>query len=404
MIMPVKKQSLMKNKWISRIKLKYLILLAVVLFFVVLELSWLFIVLIIIMLLYVGINYLISLIRHGFLKKVFKGIFSFLMMIIIAISIRVFSADIYLIPSSSMENTLYINDVVIVNKLKYGPSLPRSPYEIPWVNLFYYLKDNSKRAVQRKIWNPKRLAGLTSIKQDDVVVFKKNDDGYFLVKRCVAVAGDSFKIVNSKIYTNNNLFPTPKGVVASYTFKLKNPIAFYKVVDSFNIKTDFYSKDDSDNWKMAALSSLEAKELNRSNCIDSLHIVLAEFPIKSKMFPWYYDKKWTLDDYGTIIIPKEGMQIQLTEETFNLYRFIMEEYENINITKKGNIFLVNGNIISTYTFEKNYYFMMGDNRNDSYDSRYFGFIPEDKIVGKVSTILFSYKDGFFQWNRFFKKI
>lgn len=394
----------MRNKWINRIKRKYLILIIVLLFFVILGLCWLSIVILTVSLLYIGSNYLIALIRYSFLKKLCNGIFSFLMIIITAISIRVFTADIYLIPSSSMENTLYINDVVLVNKLKYGPNLPQSPYEIPWVNLYYYLKDNSKEAVQKRVWKAKRFSGLSNIKQGDVVVFKRVGNNNFLVKRCVAVPGDRFKIVNAKIYTNSNLFHTPKSIIGRYEFKLNNPIAFYKAVDSFNIKTHFYSKRNDDNWKMAELSFLEAEELKRLNYIDSLHIVLAVLPIRSNMFPWYYDKKWSLDNYGSITIPKDGMKIQLTEDTFNLYKFIIKNYENVNIIKKDNVFLVNDKSINTYVFKKNYYFMMGDNRYDSCDSRYFGFIPEEKIIGKVSNILFSYKDDCFQWNRFFKEI
>lgn len=402
--MPVKKQSLMKHEWVYSIKKRNLILIAVLLFFTLLGIWWLSIVILVVSLLYIGINYLISLIQFNFLKKLCNGVFSFLMIISIAISIRVFTADIYLIPSSSMKNTLYINDVVLVNKLKYGPSLPQSPYEIPWINIFYYLKDNTKETTQKKVWKPKRLFGSSGIKQGDVVVFKRDDNSDFLVKRCVAVPGDRFKIVNSKIYTNSKLFYSPKGILGRYTFIIKNSAAFYKAVDSFNIKTSFYSKDNKDNWKMADLSFLEAEELKHSNCIDSLHIKLANVPIKSKMFPWYQDKKWTLDNYGTIIIPKEGMQIQLTEDTFNLYQFILKNYEKVNIMKRNDVFLVNGKIISAYTFKKNYYYMMGDNRNDSWDSRYFGFISEEKIVGKASTILFSFKDGSFQWDRFFKEI
>lgn len=394
----------MKYKWIDRIKTKHLILIAILILFAILGLSWLSIFILTVSLLYIGINYLISLVKYSFLKNLCNSIFSFLMIIIIAISIRIFLADIYLIPSSSMENTLYINDVVFVNKLKYGPNLPRSPYEIPWVNLFYYLKDNSKETVQKKIWSQKRLSGTSSMKQGDLVVFKRMDNNDFLVKRCVAGPGDSFKIVNSKIYTNNKLFYTPKGVLSRYTFKLKSPIAFKKAMDSLYIKTHVYSKHNDDDWKTAKLSSLEAEELKHSNSIDSLHIMLADSPIKSKMFPWYQNKKWTLDNYGTIIIPKNGMQIQLTYDAFNLYKFIIKSYENVDIIKRDNIFLVKGKIISTYTFKKNYYFMMGDNRNDSRDSRYFGFIPEEKIVGKVSNILFSFKDNHFQWDRVFKEI
>lgn len=394
----------MKNKWNSRIENKHLILVAILIFFAILGLYWLSITVIVVSLLYCGINNLISLIKYSFLKKLCNSIFSFLMIVIIGISIRIFTADMYLIPSSSMENTLYINDVVLVNKLKYGPSLPESPYEIPWVNILYYLNDNSKETITKKVWNPKRLPGSSSIKQGDIVIFKRNDSSDFLAKRCVAVAGDNFKIVNAKIYTNNNLFPETKNTISRYVFKLKSPITFFKAIDSLNIKTLFYSNKDDDNWKMADLSSLEAAELKDSNSVDSLDIMLAVLPIKCKMFPWYKNKKWTLDNYGTIIIPKDGMQIQLTEDTFNLYKFIIKNYENANIIEKENMFLVNGKITSTYTFKKNYYFMMGDNRNDSRDSRYFGFIPEEKIIGKVSCVLFSYKDDHFQWSRFFKGI
>lgn len=394
----------MRNKLIDGVKMKYLILITILLFIAFLGLYWLSLFIATLLVLYIVINYFILKIQYDFLKKLCDGVFSFLMIIIVAISIRVFIADIYLIPSSSMENTLYIKDVVFVNKLKYGPNLPQSPYEIPWVNLFYYLKDNSKESVQKKVWKTQRLPGSSKITQGDIVVFKRMDTSDFMVKRCVAVAGDNFKIVNAQIFTNNNLFHTPRGILGNYTFKLKNQTAFYKVIDSFKIKTNFYSKEGKENWKTASLSSLEAEELKHSGYIDSLHIVLAEFPIKSKMFPWYKDEKWTLDNYGTIIIPKKGMQIQLTDDTFNLYKFVIKEYENINITKNETVFLINNKISSTYIFKKNYYFMMGDNRNDSRDSRYFGFIPEEKIIGKVSNILFSYKDDYFQWNRLFKEI
>ncbi|MCB4807943.1 S26 family signal peptidase [Tamlana sp. 62-3] len=144
------------KKYSKHIKKKYLIL---VLLFVVLTIYgvfWLGGTILIIALLYLSINYLLSLIKNIFIKKLCKGIFSFLIFLFVAIGIRVFVVDIYLIPSSSMENTLYPKDVILVNKLKYGPNLPKSPYEIPWVNLYYLLQDNSKEAVTKRIWPVKR--------------------------------------------------------------------------------------------------------------------------------------------------------------------------------------------------------------------------------------------------------
>lgn len=400
----------MKNKGINvfslikniKKRLWALVLILAVLFF--LRLCWFAIFIFTVVFLYWGINYLLTSIKYNFLKKTCKSLFSFLMILVIAISIRVFVADIYLIPSSSMTNTLYPNDVILVNKLKYGPNLPQSPYEIPWVNIYYYLKDSSKEAIHKKKWQSKRLSGISNIKQGDIVVFKRRDEGTLMVKRCVAIAGDSFKIVNSHIYTNNKLYPTPEHIRNKYTFKLENPRDFYKTIDSLNIETDVYSEKNEGNWKLSELSHLEAEKLMHLNSIDSFHLKIADAPIRSKMFPWYQEKNWTLDNYGSIVIPKQGMKISLTNDTFNLYKEIIENYENTTIKKQKEVFFVDGKIITSYTFKKNYYFMMGDNRNDSQDSRYIGFIPEEKIVGKVSCVLFSNKDDRFQWNRLFKGV
>lgn len=392
------------NKLMRNIKKSDCVLIVMSIVLSVLGMFWLCIAIIMFALVYWGINYLIALIKKNFITKLCKVAFSFLMLICIAISIRVFIADIYLIPSSSMANTLYPNDVILVNKLKYGPNLPHSPYEIPWVNIYFYLKDNSKESVQKKIWKPKRLSGTSEIKQGDIMVFKRLDNGPFMVKRCVAIAGDDFKIVNGNIYTNNKLYTKPEHIRNTYTFKLKKTRAFYRVIDSLNIESHFYTDKSNGNWKLAKLSFLEAEKLKHLSSIDSLHLKTASSPIKSKMFPFYQEKKWTLDNYGSIKTPKQGMKIVLNDDTFKLYKEILENHENTTIKKQKDNFYVDGKTIKSYTFKKNYYFMMGDNRNDSRDSRYIGFIPEEKIVGKVSCVLFSNKDDKFQWNRLFKGV
>ncbi|MCR8667556.1 signal peptidase I [Aestuariibaculum sp. M13] len=386
---------------LEKIKKKYLILLAILLVVLsVLKLFWLSIAILIHILLSWGINYVINLIKYEVVKKLCKIVFLILIFLYVGIGIRVFVIDIYLIPSPSMANTLYPQDVILVNKLKYGPNLPQSPYEIPLVNIFYYLNDNSKKTVNRKVWPYKRLSGTTTITQGDVAVFKNRA---VLVKRVAAIAGDTLKIVNAEVYLNNKLIEPQKHVRNSYVFKLNKPKQFYRAIDSLNIEGRFFSINDF-NWKQAELYYLEAKQIKQLNSIDSFSVKVADTPIKAKMFPWYKDKNWTLDNYGPIIIPKKGMEIQLNDDSFELYKYILQTYENIDIKKQNDNFYANGNVLTKYIFKRNYYFMLGDNRNDSRDSRYMGFIPEENIIGKVSCILFSNKDGCFQWNRLFKGV
>ncbi|MFL1011695.1 signal peptidase I [Flavisericum labens] len=380
----------------SYIDKKHLTLIAMLIFLSFLGLFWLCIVVLIVALLYRGVNY----IKHKFIRKTANVLFSFLMLLFLAIGVRVFIVDIYLIPSSSMENTLYPKDVILVNKLKYGPILPQSPYDIPLLNIFYYLKNSSEKAVKEKVWDYNRLSGTGSIKQGDVIVFKNRE---IMVKRCVAIAGDTLRIVGGEVYINDVFNKSPKHVKNNYVFKLKNVRHFYSAIDTLEIKSHVASIKDNGR-KQANLSYVEAEQIRRLNCIDSLSIKIADAPIRAKMFPWYKEKQWTLDNYGPIVIPKKGMEIQLNHDSYQLYKYIFKTYENLDIEEQNNLFFKDGKPISSYIFKKNYYFMMGDHRKDSRDSRYMGFIPEENIIGKVSCVLFSNKDNEFQWNRLFKSI
>ncbi|MCB4807945.1 signal peptidase I [Tamlana sp. 62-3] len=329
------------------------------------------------------------------------------MILFIVINVRILIADIYLIPSSSMENTLYPKDVILVNKLKYGPNLPRSPYEIPWVNLYYLLQDNSKEAVTKKRWPAKRLAGASHVKQGDVIVFKNFSKDVVFVKRCAAIAGDTLKIKNGEVITNNNLYDAAEHIRNNYAFKIKSPKGFYNTIDSLNIDTHFYSLKSDGYWKEAELSYLEIEKLKGLNLIDSVQKKTDVYILDEKKLYGRggENQAWTLDNYGPVVVPRAGMEIQLTNEAFRLYRGLIKHNENVFIKrKKNNTFHVNGKRITSYTFKKNYYFMLGDNRKQSRDSRYFGFLPEEKIIGKVSCVLFSNKDDKFQWNRLFKGV
>ena len=121
------------------------------------------------------------------------------------------------------------------------------------------------------------------------------------------------------------------------------------------------------------------------------------------LFPFDSLHRWTLDDYGPIWIPKKGQSITLTEENYSIYERAIRIYEHNNFEKRGNKFYLNGKEVSSYTFTMDYYWMMGDNRHSSQDSRFWGFVPEDRIVGKPSFIWFSTGNGI-RWSRLFKAI
>jgi signal peptidase I len=273
---------------------------------------------------------------------------------ILAISIRVFFIEIFSIPSGSMESTLMVGDKILVSKLNYGPAMPRSPYEIPWLNLIWYLKANAATNTDTAVWHYTRLKGISEVKNGDVIVFSHplwgNRDNFF-VKRCIAVPGDTLEILNGEVRINKELFHESGNVNNQYTKTVEN---------------------DSSKWVWN--------------------------------YPKHEQLKWTIDIFGPIVIPTKGMMINLTRTNFLVYQRTINQLEKIKIEEKDGIFYLNGQPANTYIFKHNYYFMMGDNRHDSNDSRYWGLVPEENIVGKASLILFSNDWNGIRWKRMLKII
>ncbi len=287
--------------------------------------------------------------KHSFVSSLISMVGIFLL----AISIRVFFIEIFSIPSSSMENTLFPGDKILVSKLNYGPAMPKSPYEIPWINLIWYLSADKTTNMDSVYWNYKRLSGFSSLKRCDVVVFLhprwgKRDN--FFVKRCVAAPGDTLQIIDGVVYANRQVLTIPDLAKQPYKMNLV--------------------KNDSTQW----------------------------------VYPKNRKLAWTIDHYGPVVIPQKGMTIKLTPINYLVYRQTINRLEEIKLEEKDGIFYLNNEAATTYTFRRNYYFMMGDNRHNSNDSRYWGFVPEKLIIGKAAIVLFSYGEDGFRWNRVFKVI
>ncbi|GAA3561016.1 signal peptidase I [Snuella lapsa] len=344
-------------------------------------------------------------IRNSGSIKQLRRIALIFFLFVVAISTKLLVGDIYKIPSSSMNNTLYTGDVILVNKLKYGPRLPRSPFEIPWVNIAFCFNDNAKKHLKENWWNYKRLSGYASIKQGDVFVFNLGlSKDFFVVKRCVGLSGDTISIKNGRIYTNGELFETPDNVKNTYQFKVKDRKQLYKGMDSLGIDAYINADYGKDFNARVTLSKKEVAQLKELSSINSFQQQIDTFDINKGCLHKSVSDQWTYDNMGPLVIPKKGMTIQLIPETVLLYGETIKLYEKRSIEQKEGGIYVNGEKTEAYTFKQDYYFMMGDNRKGTIDSRSWGFLPESNIVGKVQCVLWSnYRDEF-QWSRLFKKV
>lgn len=361
--------------------------------------------------LFVGISYTISLInlfgknkRRGWLKT----IFTFIGIFFIAIFFRVFFIEIYSIPSGSMEDTLLPGDKVLVNKLVYGPKLPASPYDIPWVNLIWFLRADASANPDSVYWEYQRLRGFSNIARGDVMVFSHplwGGRNNFFIKRCMGLPGDTLAINGSMVKINGQFLPEPALSKKIYEVWPATSRQFSRVADSLGIQSFGRSARSRESGSIEMLlTETQKNQLLESGGTDSLNIKTSP-PDSTR---WVYPKSgvlgWTIDNFGPLVIPYRGMAIQLDRENYLLYGRTVNRLEQVKFEEKNGHYYLNGVAAHHYTFQHNYYFMLGDNRNNSNDSRYWGFVPEENIVGKAGLILFSNNWDGFKWGRLLKLI
>jgi signal peptidase I len=350
--------------------------------------------------------------------------------VVAATLIRWLIMEAYTIPTPSMENSLLVGDFLFVSKFHYGTRTPRTPLQIPlthqkiwFTNIPSYLE-----WIQLPSY---RLPGITSVKNGDVVVFnvpgmrENNWDiqnqpentwtKYPLdlktnyIKRCVGIAGDVLQIKERQVFVNGKpVEPAPDQrfeyqVVSNAEINERNLTSLGLDGDDYKGP---YRQNDVVYYDMC-LTPPTLEKVKTLSYIKSVELVKNDNPA----FPFStYTKSWTGINYGPLTIPKEGMKISINDSTLSIYGSTIKDYENLKDVKIDNDkLLINGKQVSEYTFSQNYYFMMGDNRDNSHDSRYWGFVPADHIVGKGFFIWLSLdKYGSFfdkiRWKRFFKLI
>jgi len=309
----------------------------------------------------------------------------------LSLVIRILAVEMYVVSGSSMEKSLLNGDRVLLNKLSYGAVLPRSLNEIPWISIFANSADSAK-------WAYRRMPGLGSISRNDIVVASM-DGGQTYIKRCIGQPGDIFEIKNGNVMTNGIEHQESESIIKYYTIYFNNLNDLSQLMDSIQCPFIFYPGSNSIN---SSLSNKESLLVKSRSSVDSL-VLKVNYPEKWVAYPNNIEYAWTFDDMGPLVVPRKGMTINLTKSSYLLYKNIIETYENVSLCELDTKFYNKGREVTQYTFNGNYYMLLGDNRINSKDSRYLGFVPEQNILGKASCILFSIDDGI-RWERVFLSI
>lgn len=375
--------------------------------FFVLGLVWLGLVFVLVLLAFLAYKWAKKRFGTSWWFKALRYAVVFAAIFFVAIFIRLFVFEVFEIPSESMENTLLPGDKIVVNKLVIGPQTPKSPFDIPWVNLLFYINKQARASIDSTWWEPTRLSGWSEIKHNQVLVFKNEPlaPDYF-IKRCVALPGDELQIINGELFVNGqaaltNSLPHIKNQWVLY---INNPEGFNSLADSLQVNAYYYHQNVTGAGKELTLTNKEATILRQSACIDSMHMLVQQANANAWLSPYGKRAFWSLDNYGPIKIPYKGWQIVLTDEAVTLYYETIRNWENKTIETIDGRYYIDGEELSHFTFTNNYYVFMGDHRHNSIDSRMWGFLPEHKIVGKATNILWSNNREGFKWERTMKKI
>ena len=382
----------------------------------------------------------------GVQTKVVEWVDAIIFAVIAATFIRMFFIEAYTIPTSSMEKSMMVGDYLFVSKTAYGPKLPNTPIAFPFVHHtmpFTAATPSFTEIIHNKY---KRLAGFGRIKNDDVVVFNfpegdtvatnVQDRSYYelvrsfgrervitdkrsfgdiiyrpvdkrenYIKRCIASPGDSLKLIGGQVFINGKAQKDIPGLQGKYLVTIQGTSLNSSALEKLDIAPEDIEGSGS---KMAILlTSEKVKKMDGMKFILSKEkITVPKEEREANIFPSDAQYTWNLDNFGPIWIPKKGVTIALTTKNLPIYHRIIAVYEENELKVKDGVIYINGQSAISYTFKMDYYWMMGDNRYNSADSRYWGFVPEDHVVGKASFVWLSLDKnktflGKIRWSRFF---
>ncbi len=407
--------------------------------------------------------------REGKNSTLIEWIDALIFAVIAVTFINIFFFQNFKIPTGSMEKTLQIGDHLFVSKINYGPRIPNTPLSFPFTQHTLPVI-NTKSYVEWIKWPYKRLKGPGKIKNNDIVVFNfpagdtvviqqqtrsfysiirdmaedlklqdrranrplKSDKEYYAagrehimatydivdrpvdkrdnyIKRCVAIPGDTISIVDGEVFINNNPLGTFPNQQSKYFVATDGSRLNPKTLERMGIyKSDVYSYGLND-FLMTLTSDMANKISGFRNVKQVEKIIKPRMENAYYIFPHDPRYPWNEDNFGPLWIPEKGVTIKIDTSNISKYRRIIEAYEGNELKLKDGTIYINGKISTEYTFKMDYYWMMGDNRHDSADSRFWGFVPEDHIVGKPKYVWLSLDKekkflGKIRFRRMFMKI
>jgi signal peptidase I len=331
-------------------------------------------------------------------KKNYRQLFIWLLALTVTVLfLRDFIGETYFIPSTSMEDELLAGDFIWVNKFCYGPRVPETLLSIPFSKNRFPFSENIPSFlnwIELPYW---RLPGIKKIKRNDILVFNfpaedgvPVDEKTNFVKRCIGLPGDTVEIRDKIVFINKQIVAPPQKVKYSYeVFATIDSLGSYlnRILDI--TEGGLISKDDKYIFLMTESQADSVKKMSNILYVNRLSVQYAT----SDMFPGGEFSFWNKDNYGPLVIPKRGITIHLTADSIIFYERIITAYEKHNLKMVNDSAFIDGHYVTTYTFKMNYYFVLGDNRDNSDDSRFWGFVPEDHIIGKASFIFLSLKQG-----------
>ena len=374
---------------------------------------------------------------------------SLLFDVIVATLVNTYIIQSFTIPSSSMEKTLLIGDYLFVSKIHFGArtpmttiALPMVHDSIPFTGMKSYLFNDDVTKKETSLLNKFQLPyfrfpSIEKIKRNEIVVFNqpadtlrdmdnfKPDRNYYkpidkktnLVKRCVGIPGDSLEIREGNVYINGKIGNLPESAKTQYNFFIDtkgNTINQDALVNIYGAKEGM--KYDNGTFALTntgqyflTLTNNEAAALTKNPIVKGVKKYLSPKGEDGGVFPNIPSLGWNVDNFGPIYIPQKGKTIKLDLKTLPLYKRIIQEYEENNLKIENGTILINGKVATTYTFKQDYYWMMGDNRQNSLDARFWGYVPFNHVIGKPVFIWFSWdKDGKginkVRWNRVFSVV
>ncbi len=380
--------------------------------------------------------------------------------VIAATIIRTFFIEAYTIPTSSMEKSMLVGDFLFVSKVAYGSRIPMTPLSLPFTHHTMPLTKTMKSYLEWPSLPYYRYPGFTSIQRNDVVVFnypdgdtvalnQQNQSYYQLVrnygrdavwsnefrdpqtgmftknyfgrvvarpvdkrenyiKRCVALPGDVLEIKDMQLYINGEKAYNPEGIQFQYIIKRNTPLNKRFFHKHRILVTDVIQIPNTLTYIIPLTAKLVPVVQNMPD-VDTMAL-LTTTGWDPDVFPHSQNYPWNRDNFGPLTIPKKGVTVPIDTVNIVLYDRIIRIYEGNDMRIENGKIIINGAEANTYTFKQDYYFMMGDNRHNSADSRMWGFVPFDHIVGKAAFVWLSldpdrgWFDGKIRWNRMFRSI